>query len=377
MNRYQPKIDAIVTHKVWGMVVFIAIIFLMFQATFYLGKFPMDWIECGVGHLSKLIAGHMGEGKLKDLMIDGVISGVGGVLVFLPNILILFLFISLMESSGYMARAAYLMDGVMHRVGLQGASFIPLIMGFGCNVPAILATHAIKNRSTRIITILINPLMSCSARLPVYLLLVSAFFPRSAGLVLFGIYVSGILLAAGMARLFRKVLFPGEKYSPKEPLPPYQIPSVENVLADTWKQGAQYLKKIATIILVGSILIWGLNYFPEKGNSFLHMFGQLIEPIMKPLGFDWKISVALLTGIPAKEVIVSSLQVLDALSHLTPAGAVALMLFTLIYSPCFATIVAIKNETGGWKLAIFTVVYTLVLAWITAFAAYHLLSLFI
>ncbi len=377
MDRYQAKIDHIVTHKVWGMVIFIAVIFLMFQATFYLGKFPMDWIEYGVEKLSRLISGMMEEGMLKDLIIDGIISGVGGVLVFLPNIIILFLFISFMESSGYMARAAYLMDGVMHKAGLQGASFIPLIMGFGCNVPAILATKTIKNRSTRIITILINPLMSCSARLPVYLLLVSAFFPRSAGLVLFGIYLSGIVLAAIMARLFRKLLFPGEKKSGNDELPPYKIPALGNVLSDTWEKGEQYLKKIATIILAGSIIIWGLDNFPDKEHSFLRMFGQLIEPVMKPLGFDWKVSVALLTGIPAKEVIVSSLEVLNALSSITPASAISLMLFTLIYSPCFATIAAIKNETGGWKMAVFTVIYTLILAWVTAFIAFHLFSLFI
>lgn len=375
-DRQQPGIDNIVTHKVWGIVIFIGVIFIMFQATFYLGKFPMDWIELGIEKLSGYLAGEMDEGMLKDLLIDGIISGVGGVLVFLPNIIILFLFIALMESSGYMARAAYLMDGVMHKVGLQGVSFIPLIMGFGCNVPAILATKAIKNRSTRIITILINPLMSCSARLPVYLLLVSAFFPRSAGLVLFFIYLSGIILAALMARLFRKVLFPNEKHSEKEELPPYKIPKLGNVLSETWEKGEQYLKKIATIILAGSIIIWGLNYFPDSDRSFLHIFGQWIEPIMRPLGFDWKISVALLTGIPAKEVIVSSLQVLDALDAITPASAISLMLFTLIYSPCFATLVAIKNETGGWKMAIFTAAYTLILAWVVAFFAFHLFSLF-
>lgn len=377
MEKTQTKIDTIVTHRVWGMVIFIGIIFMMFQATFYLGKFPMDWIEMGVEKIGFAVAEGMQNGILKDLLIDGVISGVGGVLVFLPNIIILFLFISVMESTGYMARAAYLMDGVMHKVGLQGSSFIPLIMGFGCNVPAILATKAIKDRSTRLITILINPLMSCSARLPVYLLLVSAFFPRSAGLVLFGIYLSGILLAALLAKVFRKTLFAKEKEYEREPLPPYKIPKLGNILAETWEKGEQYLKKIATIILAGSIIIWVLNYFPEKHSSFLHMFGQWIEPVLRPLGFDWKISVALLTGVPAKEVIVSSLQVLDALTNLNPASAVALMLFTLIYSPCFATIVAIKHETGGWKWAIFTVVYTLVLAWVIAFLAFHLFSLFL
>ncbi|MEG0890333.1 MAG: ferrous iron transport protein B [Bacteroidales bacterium] len=377
MGKTQTKIDTIVTHKVWGFVIFFGVIFLMFQATFYLGKFPMDWIEAGVEKISELVAGTMDSGMLKDLIIDGIISGVGGVLVFLPNIMILFLFISLMESTGYMARAAYLMDGIMHKVGLQGGSFIPLIMGFGCNVPAILATKAIKNRSSRIITILINPLMSCSARLPVYLLLVSAFFPKSAGLILFGIYLTGILLAGVMAKVFRKTLFATEKAAPTEKLPPYKIPALKNIISGTWEKGAQYLKKIATIILAGSIIIWMLNYFPSRDHSFLYIFGQLIEPLIAPLGFDWKIGVALLTGIPAKEVIVSSLGVLNALTTITPASAISLMLFTLIYSPCFATLVAIKSETGKWKWALFTAAYTIVLAWIVAFVAFHLFSLFL
>lgn len=370
----QTRIDVIVTHRIWGFVIFIGIIFLMFQATFYLGKFPMDWIEYGVEKLSDAVAAQMTDGMLKDLIIDGIISGVGGVLVFLPNIVILFLFISLMESTGYMARAAFLMDGIMHKVGLQGGSFIPLIMGFGCNVPAILATKAIKDNSSRLITILINPLMSCSARLPVYLLLVSAFFPRSAGLVLFGIYVSGIALAAIMAKLFRKTLFANERIIISEKLPPYKIPEIKSVLKETLIQGGQYLHKIATIILAGSIIIWGLNYFPTRDHSFLYMFGQFIEPVIAPLGFNWEIGVALLTGIPAKEVIVSSLEVLNAIATITPASAIALMLFTLIYSPCFATLAAIKNETGGWKWPLFTVAYTIALAWIVAFLAFHLFS---
>ena len=265
----------------------------------------------------------------------------------------------------------------MRKVGLQGCSFIPLIMGFGCNVPAILASKTIKSRSTRIITILINPLMSCSARLPVYLLLVSAFFPKGAGLVLFGIYLSGILLAGAFALIFRKTLFYKQKEYPTETLPPYQMPIFKNVISDTWEKGEQYLKKIATIILAGSIIIWVLNYFPSQDNSFLYMFGQLIEPLMRPLGFDWKVSVSLLTGVPAKEVIVSSLEVLGAMDSLNPASAIALMLFTLIYFPCFATIVAIKNETGSWKWSLFTIGYTLVLAWVVAFLAFRLFSLFL
>lgn len=377
MTNKQKKLDKILTHNILGRIIFFLVIFIMFQATFYLGKFPMELIENVVDIVRETVASQMQDGVLKDLIIDGIISGVGGVLVFLPNILILFLFITIMESSGYMARAAYLMDGIMRKVGLQGCSFIPLIMGFGCNVPAILASKTIKSNSTRIITILINPLMSCSARLPVYLLLVSAFFPRGAGLVLFGIYLSGILLAGLFALIFRKTLFNSQTDCKQEELPPYQIPIFRSVISDTWEKGEQYLKKIATIILAGSIIIWVLNYFPTQDNSFLYMFGQLIEPIMRPLGFDWKISVSLLTGIPAKEIIVSSLEVLGALNSLNPASAIALMLFTLIYFPCFATLVAIKNETGGWKWPLFTIFYTLILAWVIAFIAFNIFSLFL
>ncbi len=369
------KLDAIIMHKVWGRLLFVVVIFLMFQATFYLGKFPAEWIELGVERIAEWVGKAMNPGVLKDLLLDGVISGVGGVLVFLPNIVILFTFIAFMESSGYMARAAKLTDGLMSKIGLHGSSFIPLIMGFGCNVPAIMATRTIKDKRARLITILINPLMSCSARLPVYLLLVSAFFPRYAGIALFFVYLSGIILAIIMSLIFKNALFRYESQQKSEELPPYRVPTLKSVVYEAWEKGEQYLMKIAKIILAGSIIIWALNYFPNQDRSYLYMFGHFIEPLLSPIGFDWKISVALLTGIPAKEVIVSSLEVLNGLESLTAASAVALMLFTLIYSPCFATIIAIKKETGGWKWAIFTVLYTILLAWIVAFLAYKLFSI--
>ncbi|MCI1732946.1 MAG: ferrous iron transport protein B [Bacteroidales bacterium] len=370
------RIDNIVTSKYWGYPIFIALIFIMFQTTFTLGQYPMDWIDSGVNWLGAQIFALMPDNWFRALLIGGIIKGVGGVIVFLPNILILFFFISLLESTGYMARAAFIMDKIMHKIGLHGRSFIPLIMGFGCNVPAVLATRTIENRNSRMITILINPLMSCSARLPIYLLLAGTFFPHSAGLVIFCIYFGGIFLAAIMAKIFKKFLFSKDETPFVMELPPYRIPTFKSLMRDTWDKGKQYLHKIGTIILAGSIIIWALSYFPTEQNSFLMMLGQFIEPVMKPLGFNWKVSVALLSGVAAKEIVVSTLGVLNAVIDLTPAIALSLMLFTLIYFPCVATIGAIKNETGSWKWAAFTVCYTLVLAWIVAFVVYRAFLMF-
>lgn len=405
------KIDTLVTHKYWGYPIFILFIFTMFQSTFSLGQYPMDWIETGVGWLGNTIQNTMSEGSLRDLLVNGIIGGVGGVIVFLPNILILYFFISLMEDSGYMARAAFIMDKIMHKMGLHGKSFIPLIMGFGCNVPAILASRTIENRNSRMITILINPLMSCSARLPVYLLLAGAFFPEQAGLVLFGIYATGIILAVIIARLFKRFLFTKEETPFVMELPPYRIPTLKSMLIHTWEKGEQYLKKMGTVILIGSIIIWFLGYYPrpentgeltpteqmaQQENSYIGKIGHFIQPVIAPLGFDWKIGVSLLSGVAAKEIVVSTLGVLytgepdgdiNSLSErlqsevkpngepsFTPVIALGLMLFVLIYFPCLATIVAIKNETNSWGWALFAAGYSLVLAWLMAFAVYQIFS---
>lgn len=406
------KIDNIVTSKYWGYPIFLLALFIMFQATFVLGQYPMDWIEAFVGWVSSGVAGVLPSGMLKDLIVDGIIVGVGSVLVFLPNILILYFFITMMESSGYMARAAFIMDKIMHKIGLHGRSFIPLMMGFGCNVPAIMATRTIQNYNNRMVTILISPLISCSARLPVYLLLAGTFFPGNAGFVLFGIYITGILLAAIMALILKKTFFTKEETPFVMELPPYRFPSAKSILTDTWDKGKQYLQKIGSVILVASIVIWALSYFPrtvkvEEGvamtieqkniqqeNSFLGQTGKFIQPVMAPLGYDWKTSVALLTGVAAKEIVVSTLGVLHnvesdggeelALSErlrtavdgngnnvFNPAIALSLMLFMLIYFPCMATIATIKNEAGGWKWAFFTMGYTLILAWIVSFVVYQ------
>ena len=398
------KIDNVVTSRWFGYPIFLLALFITFNATFFVGAYPMEWIDAGVGLLATWVRGVMPEGMLCDLLVDGIISGVGGVLVFLPNILILYFFISLMESSGYMARAAFIMDKLMHHIGLHGRSFIPLFMGFGCNVPAIMATRTIENRNARMITILIIPLMSCSARLPIFLLLAGTFFPQSAGVALFSMYMIGVVLAALMAILFRKVMFNKEETPFVMELPPYRMPSVKTMLRDTWEKGVQYLRKIGTTILVGSIVIWGLSYFGpdyrlqstdnrvEMENSYLGQIGKAIQPVLAPLGFDWKASVALVTGVTAKEIVVSTLGVLysadeedaaslsDKLLSATDengeplynvAVAISLMLFVLIYLPCIGTLATIKSETGSWWWALFVAVYTIVLAWIVSFVAYQ------
>jgi len=425
-------IDIIVTHKLLGFPIFIAFMWVMFEATFRLGEYPMAWIENLVGYLGGWVREGLGDGPLKDLLADGIIGGVGGVIVFLPNILILYLFISFMEDSGYMARAAFIMDKVMHKMGLHGKSFIPLIMGFGCTVPAIMATRTIESRNSRMITMLINPLMSCSARLPVYVLLVGAFFPDNASLIMMTIYGTGIVLAVLIARLFKRYLFRGEDVPFVMELPPYRLPTVKSTLIHMWDKAKLYLRKMGGIILIASIIIWFLGYFPRHSaqsdifdrqieevtnamqdsderqeliselehkkamdlqeNSYIGQLGKAIQPVLAPLGFDWKISVSILTGMAAKEVVVSTLSVLytgdseesQALPErlkqdkdingdyvYTPLVAFTLMLFVLIYFPCIATVAAVTRESGSWKWGAFLIVYSCSLAWIVSFIVYQ------
>lgn len=392
-------IDSIVTHRIWGYPIFFLFLYIMFEGTFVLGDYPMQGIEWLVDQLGNLIRNNMTEGPLKDLLIDGIIGGVGGVIVFLPNILILYFFISILEDSGYMARAAFIMDKIMHRMGLHGKSFIPLIMGFGCNVPAIMATRTIEDRKSRLITMLVNPLMSCSARLPIYLVMIGAFFPNCASFMLLCIYTAGILLAVIMARIFSKFLVKGEDSPFVMELPPYRMPTSKSIMRHTWEKGAQYLKKMGGIIMIASIIIWFLGYYPQhdayesvaeqQKNSYIGQIGKAIEPVIKPLGFDWKLGIGLISGVGAKELVVSTLGVLYTnegdvenvnLSNripITPLVALAYMLFVLIYFPCIATFAAIKQESGSWKWAIFTAGYTTVLAWLIAFTVFQIGSLIV
>ena len=405
-NQRTSLIDRVVTHKYFGIPIFMLLMFIMFWSTFTLGAYPQEWIELGFEWLGEVVGAMMSEGPLRDLIVNGIIGGVGSVAVFLPNILILYLFISLMEDSGYMARAAFIMDKLMHLAGLHGKSFIPLVMGFGCNVPAIMATRTIESRSSRLITILINPFMSCSARLPVFILLAGTFFPERAGLALFGIYIFGGVMAVLTARILRRFMF-GEDETPfVMELPPYRIPTLKATLRHMWDRSEQYLKKIGGLILVAAVIIWFLSYYPrvdtgavtpenietttmaQSENSYLGRIGKVCEPVMKPLGLDWRASVALLSGAAAKEIVVSTLGVLysvdDAESdgaslsaHLIASGnysraaALAMMIFVLLYFPCIATVAAIAQEAGGWRWALFSVVYNTLLAWVVAFAAFH------
>ena len=431
-------IDLFVTHKVLGFPIFILFMWIMFEATFRIGEYPMEWIESFVTWISEFVRRYMSEGPLKDLLVDGIIGGVGGVIVFLPNILILYAFISFMEDSGYMARAAFIMDKIMHKMGLHGKSFIPLVMGFGCNVPAIMASRTIESRNSRMITMLVNPLMSCSARLPVYVLLTGAFFPQAAGTVMLILYTTGILLAVLMARLFKRFLFNKEDVPFVMELPPYRMPTGKSILIHMWEKAKQYLHKMGGVILIASIIIWFLGYFPrntEKSSSFdrqiaqveqsdktddekateiahlehqkaiehqqdsyIGQIGQAIQPILSPLGFDWKMSVSLMTGMAAKEVVVSTLSILytgesddeqalteqlkqdrnaDGEPVFTPLVALSFMLFVLIYFPCIATVSAIVNESGSWKWGLFVIGYTCLLAWIVSCLVFQVGQFFI
>ncbi|MBQ6652312.1 MAG: ferrous iron transport protein B, partial [Prevotella sp.] len=415
-------IDNILTNRYVGIPLFIAMMWLMFETTFSLGQYPMDWIDMGVGWIGDRLQTLMPEGPLKDMLIDGVVGGVGAVIVFLPQILILYAFISFMEDSGYMARAAFIMDKLMHRIGLHGKSFIPLVMGFGCNVPAVMATRTIESRRSRLITMLILPFMSCSARLPIYIMIIGTVFaPRYQSSVMISLYVVGILTAALMSRLFSKVVFKGEDTPFVMELPPYRVPTWKAMLRHTWEKGKQYLKKMGGIILVASIIVWALGYFPhndslskqqQQEQSYIGHIGKGIEPVFRPQGFDWKLDVAILSGVGAKEIVASTMGVLynveesgEALEesgerkvesgewieesgerrvergevekaggfqgatvsplaqHLTPVTAYAFLLFVLLYFPCIATIAAIKSETGSWRWALFTALYTTAIAW--------------
>lgn len=451
-------IDIFITHKIWGIPIFIGLMWATFYGTFKIGNYPMQWIQWMVQEVSSLIQSNMADGMFKDLLIQGIIGGVGGVIIFLPNILLLYLFISLMEDTGYMARAVFIMDKAMHKIGLHGKSFIPLLMGFGCNVPAILSTRIIESRRDRLITMLINPFMSCSARLPVYILFITAFFQSYQGTILFGIYFTGVLLAIASAMIFRKTLFRKKDVPFVMELPPYRVPTMRSIVRHMWHRTGQYLQKIGGIILISSIIIWALGYFPvhfaekqqlenqvsalknemasnnqslslpknikdslnlnisskikeldfsvrvaQQKNSFIGRIGHFIEPVMRPLGFDWKMSVALLTGVSAKEVVVGTLGVLYQTQNsangtqplveklqnqyyttgiqegkpvFTPLVALSFMLFILIYFPCIGVVSAISRESGHWKWAAFVVVYTTTLAYLGSLALFQIGSLF-
>lgn len=406
-NRHERtgKIDSLVTSKILGFPLFFCLMFVTFWLTFAIGQYPMDWLQSGIDALSLFVNRSFPDGILKDMIADGIIGGVGGVIVFLPNILILYFCLSFMEDTGYMARAAFIMDKIMHRIGLHGKSFIPLVMGFGCNVPAIMATRTIESRSSRLITILINPFMSCSARLPLYVLLIGTFFERHAAIVFFTVYLVGILVAIISAKLLRKFVYKTDETPFVMELPPYRVPTLRAILRHSWGKGAQYLRKMGGIILVASIVIWALNYFPggnnsgsetqlQKEDSYLEMAGKAINPALEPLGFGWRASVAALAGVPAKEIVVSTLGVLytdtesvdDAsLGHrleevnpatgkpdFTPAVALSFMVFILLYCPCIATLTAILRETRNWRYGLFSVVYNTAVAWLAAFITYYI-----
>lgn len=430
-------IDTLVTNKLFGFPIFLGVMWLTFWCTFELGSYPMDWIENLVSWVSGLIGRYMHDGPLKDLLLDGVIGGVGGVIVFLPNILILYAFISFMEDSGYMARVAFIMDKLMHKMGLHGKSFIPLVMGFGCNVPSIMSTRIIESKSSRLITILINPFMSCSARIPIYVLLAGAFFPSHGALVFVSLYLTGIIIAVLTAKLLRKFWFKADETPFVMELPPYRIPTFKATMRNMWGKAEQYLKKMGGLILVASIIIWALSYFPrytadqvpedfrtraiaempastiastseddmeeiitheyQQEHSILGYIGKAVEPVVRPMEFGWKTCVSLIAGAAAKEVVVSTLGVLyvgdddaDALAErlktpskitgrapFTSASALAFLVFVLLYFPCIATLAAITRETGSWRYTSFSVIYNTALAWILAFFTFHITSWFV
>lgn len=405
------RIDGLLTNRVLGFPIFIFFLWIMFQSTFVLGEYPKHWIELGVLQLGSGVRSLMAEGPLRDLLTDGVINGVGSVIVFLPNILILFFFISVMEDTGYMARAAFIMDRLMHKMGLHGQSFIPLIMGFGCNVPAIMVSRTLRDRNDRLATMLINPFMSCSARLPVYILIAGAVFPDHAGTVIFLLYLTGIFLAIVISLIFKKTLFKSKEAPFVLELPPYRIPTLKVASRHMWEKGQQYLKKMGGVILIAVILIWALEYFPAGGNatpeeriekSYIARIGRVVEPVIEPLGFDWRMGVSLITGAAAKEVVVSTMGVLfesekenpkqqlkDAIRQstypsgpkadqkiFTPLAGASYLLFILIYMPCVAVIAAVSKESGSWKWALFLMVYTTTLAWILSFAVFQIGTLF-
>ena len=378
--RVTHQLDALITNRWAGFPIFFGLLYLMFEVTFTLGQYPMDWIDAGVNWLGGVIGDTMAEGPLKAMLIDGVIGGVGSVIVFLPQILILYTFISLMEDSGYMARAAFIMDKLMHGMGLHGKSFIPLIMGFGCNVPAVMATRTVESRRSRLITMLVLPLMSCSARLPIYIMITGAFFAvEYQSLVMISLYLTGIILSVIMARVLSTWVIKGEDTPFVMELPPYRFPTAKAIFRHTWEKGKQYLKKMGGVILVASIIVWALGYFgtmgvaPSLEDSFIGSLGKTIEPIFLPQGFNWRLDVSLLAGVGAKEIVASTIGVLytDGSYDFSPLTAYAFLLFVLIYFPCIATIVAIKNESGSWRWACFAALYTTSLAWIVSAVVYQ------
>ncbi|NLI37078.1 MAG: ferrous iron transport protein B [Bacteroidales bacterium] len=400
-RQFTKMLDSIVTNRIVGYPIFFFFLWLMFETTFVLGQYPMGWINMGIGTLSAFVKEEMSAGPLRDLITDGVLGGVGAVIVFLPQILILYFFISLMEESGYMARAAFIMDKIMHKMGLHGKSFIPLIMGFGCNVPAVMATRTIESRKSRLITMLVLPLMSCSARLPIYLIITGIFFAHYQGLVILLLYVVGILLSVAMARLFSAVFIKGDNTPFVMELPPYRMPTTKAIFRHTWEKGRQYLKKMGGIILAASVIIWFLGYYPhhnaynsvqqQQEHSYLGMIGKAIEPALRPCGFDWKMGVGLLSGAGAKELVASTMGILYGnntgsnntqmaanirADGITSLGAFSYLLFVLIYFPCIATISAIKSESGRWKWALFAAGYTTILAWCISFIVYQVGGLF-
>ena len=432
-SKTSEKIDNILTNNILGFPIFILSISLAFFATFKIGAVPMHWIETLVAFISREVSALLPEGMFKDLLINGIIDGTGSVLVFLPNILILFFFISFMEDSGYMARAAFIMDKIMHRFGLHGRSFIPMVMGFGCNVPAIMATRTLRSSSDRLLTMLIIPFMSCSARLPVYVLFITAFFPKDPALVLSGIYFSGIIIAFLTAQLLSRTIFKNKETPFVLELPPYRLPTMKNIIVHMWDKASQYLQKIGGVILIGVVIIWALGYFPRENkeiastpdnshvkteinqneqsnsksmqlqNSYLGQLGQFIQPVMAPLGFDWKMSISLLAGLPAKEIIVSTMGVLYQVEQdhenmglsnklieerylsgenagkkvISIPVALAFLAFVLIYFPCIGVIATIKSESGKMKWALFTVVYTTTVAWLISFMVLRIATYFL
>lgn len=415
-ERTTRLIDTFVTNRLFGFPIFLLVMWLMFWATFQVGQYPMDWIESGVAWLGAAVGAYLSPGPLRDLLLDGIIGGVGGVIVFLPNILILYGFISFLEDSGYMARVAFIMDKVMHKLGLHGKSFIPLVMGFGCNVPAIVSSRIIESKSSRLITILITPFMSCSARIPIYVLLCGCFFPEHASLAFLSLYVIGIVLAVVTARLLRRFWFKEDETPFVMELPPYRMPTWKATLRGMWQKARQYLRKMGGLILVASIVIWALSYFPrldapmattpemetaqaqaQQEQSYLGRVGHFLEPVVRPLGFDWKMCVSLMAGSAAKEVVVSTLGVLytgqdnseqllaerlttvnpaTGRAPFTPLTAFSFLVFVLVYFPCIATLTAIVRETGKWSYGLFSVVYNTALAYLLAMGVYQIGQLF-
>lgn len=385
-HSFADKIDKVLTNRWIGIPLLMLVLYVVFECTFTLGAYPQEWIAMGIDHWAAWIRTLLPEVWWSSLLIDGVLMGIGAVLAFLPNIIIMFFFLSLMEDSGYMARAAYTMDKIMHRIGLHGSSFIPMLMGFGCNVPAIMAARDIANKKHRALTMMMVPFMSCSARLPVYLLFIGAFFAEQKAIVMLSLYILGILLSIAFAWVMQHTkAFRQPKHDYVSELPPYRRPTLRNTGLHIWERVADYLQKIPAVIIWASVIIWALTYFPtgnmaDMEHSYLAMIGHWMEPVMRPLGFDWKMSVCLLTGLPAKEAIVSTMGILypsnTALSAFTPVTAYAFMVFVLLYFPCIATISTLRKEIGA-KWAWFSVAHSMILAWVMSFLIHQIGMMFL